>query len=342
MKELKSKVYLNVAFFSNSMAKVRILSKKELNKISRVNIVQYVLEGVEEILRDILLNRLEENIGLAWETSERKIRIYNLIRLLQILVEEEKDNPFSAKMFIEENKLLDFLKSLYQTFDSKTGEYRNWLIGRYKEASHTDINPHEINIQLGKIIKHLILVRTEFLKKINLTKGNEHLDELYNPEFQTTRFKIHTNIPNDYRSNFFFEAYVAELCPFTTLIQTHVFNDIQANIQKNRTLQEITHVNYEIDYSSQHSISSADNIRGFRIHGKYDDKKYPGSFIIIVGGNHRLRELYRRYINNEIAGDYLVVIQIENKISKEHQNFIAKEIKKREELRMRISKHLNR
>jgi len=154
-------------------------------------------------------------------------------------------------------------------------------------------------------------------------------------------FEINTDIPKDYRSNFFFEVCVKELCPFTTLIPTHAHNDIQANFQKNRTLQEITHVNYEIDFASQISISSADNIRGFRMHGKYDNKKYPGSFIIVSGGNHRLRELYRRYINGEGSGDYIIVFQIENKISKDHQNLVIKEIQNREELRVKISKLLN-
>ncbi len=323
------------------MTKVKILTEKQLSKIPRTNIVHYILEGVDDISRDILINLLEENIGLVWETPERKIRIYNLIRLLQILVEEEKDNPLSAKIFIEENILLDFLKKLYQTFNSKTGEYRNWLIGKYKEINHTELNPHGINTLLKKIIEHLILIRTEFLKKINLSKGNEYLRDLYHPEFQATRFQINTDIPEDYRSNLFFEVCVKELCPFTTLIPTHTYNDVQANFQKSRTLNQIIHRNYEIDFSSQSSIDIADNIRGFRMHGKFDDKKYPGSFIVVIGGNHRLRELYRRYINGEISDDYIIVLQIENKISKEHQNLVRKEIQNREELRVRISKHLN-
>jgi len=169
------------------MGNVKVLTEKQLGKISRTNVVFYILDGIHEISNDILINQLEEDIDLVWETPERKIKTYNLIRLLQILVEEEKDNPFSAKIFIEKNKLLDFLKKLYQTFDSKTGEYRNWLIGKYKDINHTEINPHEINLLLKKIIEHLIFVRNEFLKKINLPTGNEHLRNLYHPEFQTTR-----------------------------------------------------------------------------------------------------------------------------------------------------------
>ena len=55
-------------------------------------------------------HELNKDIELSWETPERKIHINNLIKLLNILIEEGQNDPLAGKILLESEMLLTFLK----------------------------------------------------------------------------------------------------------------------------------------------------------------------------------------------------------------------------------------
>ena len=109
---------------------VRLFNARDLSKIPRSTIVEYVLDGINILERDISLNELNRNIELSWETPERKIHINNLIKLLNILIEEGQNDPLAGKILLESEMLLNFLKKLKSTLEGI--EDKSWLLGKEK------------------------------------------------------------------------------------------------------------------------------------------------------------------------------------------------------------------
>ena len=319
--------------------KVTPLSERDLSRIERVDLVDFILNGLSELEKDLELSELDENIGLLWETPDRKIQVNNLVRLLNILVEECKLEPLLGKLYIDAELLFELLYKLYKTFDYDKAEFRNWMVGKHKEMPHTPTNPHEVNLMLEKIIKFLENWKTVMVNKLCIPLGNNHTRDTYNPLFEATRFNPPNILPQDYRSNFFFEAKVRELCPFTTCITMHPYTQVQASFLDKMSTAQLKKTNFEMDYTDPQSIEAADNVRGLRVHSKYGNKKLPGSYILLRAGHHRSRELFRRYLEGEISGDDKILIQIVDIKDFPYKDYLGKvqpEIEKREVVRQKL------
>jgi len=177
---------------------VKVLNSKDLGTIPHANIVDFIIEGIKSLEKLITLNELNENIALLWVTPERKIHVHNLIAILNILVNDCKDDPLSGTILIEAEHLLNFLYKLKGTINGNIST--NWLLGRQKTK------PKEVNDQLNKIILHLEEWKKLFETKLKLDLGNKHVVASYHPKFPNTYEFKPKYLPDDYRSNFFFEV----------------------------------------------------------------------------------------------------------------------------------------
>ncbi len=305
---------------------VKILTGKDLSRISRANIVEYVLKGIKELEIDISLNELKENPAKISSGPKRKTKIANLIKLLYILADECRHEPMTGKLLLEAESLLSLLLRL-----KKETEDPN---------SPVTISPNQqkVNQNLKHIIAHLEAWRKDMLKKTLIPPGNSHVAGCYHPEYYSTyKFKP-SYLPDDYRSNFFFEAYIKELCPFTTLIGFHPFSDFQSNFQERQSIELLTRIDINVELRDEHAIEKKDNLRGLRIHGPSESKGLPGSYIVVKGGHHRMRELFKKYLQEEVDGNIKVLIQLVTLKDffippGEHLALIQSEIKKRHILR---------
>ncbi|MBI2668938.1 hypothetical protein HYX14_03790 [Candidatus Woesearchaeota archaeon] len=302
------------------------LTDKDLVRIGGANIVEYILDGVKHLETDIAANKLD--LTTPAFTPDQKIRINNLLKLLHLLATQYPYDPQTGRLIFEAKTLLDFVHRIQ-------AEIIDPRIIAGKESRRT------INTLLGLIVKHLDQWRTALLLKIVLPPGNKHTPICYHPEFYATyKFKP-SFLPDDYRSNFFFEAMVKEFCPFTTLIGFHPFSNLQSEFQEKRSLAELTAVNINVELRNQMAIEYADNLRAFRVHGPGENKKYPGSYIMVKGGHHRMRTLFIKYLKGEVDGNLKVLIQLVNPdsfpLSKgDLFSFISQEIAKRHEFRKRV------
>ena len=197
-----------------------------------------------------------------------------------------------------------------------------------------------INKKLSLIIRHLEVWKDDLLHKILIKPGNKHTEDCYHPKHPTTyKFKP-PYLPEDYRSNFFFEVKVEELCPFTTLIGYHPFSEIQSSFQDTRSLAELTEIDINVELLDEQAIEKSDNIRAIRVHGPGDKKNLPGSYIVVKGGHHRLRALFKKFIKGEIDRNlkFLVQIVTTDAFPGSKSEFIAmaeEEIRKRHKIRMK-------
>lgn len=310
---------------------VRLLTEADLQKIPRANIVDFILNGIENLEQEIKLNELKANADLAGDTSERKVHINNLIELLTILVEECRHDPFTGKILIQAENLLPVLQELKETIS--TGKHTFWTLGKAKK------HPVKINRRLDDIILFLEAWKKLMTSKFRLPLGNGHTYDTYHPQFpKTYPFKPYF-LPDDYRSNFFFEVHVRELCPFTTTILFHSYSEVQRSFQEERSFRELSAANVNVEFRNEAEVEAVDNIRGFRIHGPRDDKKLPGSYIVIRGGHHRTRAIFRKYIKEEVDGDRKILIQLVDEKNFPDRNLMAwvlPEIAKREKIRERL------
>lgn len=309
---------------------VKPLADADLGKLHKTNIVEEILYGIKELEKDISLNELDKELSLVFMTGDRKIKFRNLIKLLSFLVSECKDEPLTGKLIIEAETLINILVQLREgKIDTS-----NLITGK--------LSAKEINNMLEAIISHLEQWREEILKKVVIPEGNSYTAACYHPEFFSTyKFKP-SMLPDDYKSNFFFEVMVKELCPFTTMISFHPFTDLQSSFQDSQPLAKLVSVDLNVNFKDIMSIERSDNMRAFRVHGPKEDKRLPGSYIMVRGGHHRMRSLFRRYLIGEIPGDLKVLVQLVSfedfsMPKKELQEFIASEIEKRQKIRKAYS-----
>jgi len=305
-----------------------LLSRRDLNKLQRSNIVDYIMNEVRIIEKEIGVNELDEDLGLLWKTQKRKCQIHNLMALLNILVQECEHDPLSGKILFEAEWVLNVLKSMQKTLE---GQKPDWLLSKQ--------TPPEVNAHLHSIIAYLEEWRTRWIKRIAIPLGNPYTYDTYHPQFPLTYKYKPISIPNDYRSNFFFEVKVAELCPFLNLILYHPFNEVQCSLQKERTIAELMQISIDVDLTDIITLESADNIRALRIHGPKDNKDYPGSYIVLKAGHHRSRELFRRFLKGEIDGDKKIIVQrveLKESFPKRFLANVKKEIILRESLREKL------
>ena len=103
---------------------------------------------------------------------------------------------------------------------------------------------------------------------------------------------------------------IKEFCPFTTLIGFHPFSDMQSTFQEKKSLAELTKINLDVELRDAIAIEHADNLRAFRVHGPHENKKFPGSYLMVKGGHHRFRALFMKYLKGEVDGNLKVLIQL--------------------------------
>ncbi len=271
------------------------LTEKELQRIGSANLVEYILLEVRELEKDLHDNKLD--LMDPPFSSEQKIRINNLIRLLYLLSSRSPHDPLTGKIILEAKTVLDFIQKLQQ----KKADLALILLG--KESSKN------INILLDVIVQHLEHWRQKMLPKVILPPGNRHLALCYHPEFAVTYKHRPSILPDDYRSNFFFEAMIKEFCPFTTLICFHPFSELQSPFQERRSLAELTKVDLDVELRNTVAIEQVDNLRAFRIYGPGENMKLPGSYLLVKGGHHRMRALFMKYLKGEVDGNLKVLIQ---------------------------------
>lgn len=310
---------------------LKLLNDSDLAKIPRANLVEFIIEGLGELEKLITLNELNEELALIWATPERKVHLNNLLKLLNILVEESKNDPLTGRILVEAELLLSILHKLKLTLEGKQSE--NWLLGVQKKR------PEEINQMLQNIIAHLEQWKEYFKTKLSLPIGNGHTKDTYHPQcYSTYPFKPDF-LPDDHRSNFFFEVKVKELCPFTTTILFHPYAEAQRTFQEEQSLRDLVKVNLNVDLTSFEEIERVDNIRGFRVHGPKDDKNFPGSYIVVRGGHHRTRAIFQKYIRGEAEGNFKILVQLvtpEDFPDKSLMKWVKEEIKKREIVRSKL------
>ncbi|MBT3985219.1 hypothetical protein HOD38_04585 [archaeon] len=311
---------------------VRLFNDADLKKIPRSTIVEYVLDGINILERDISLNALNKDIELSWETPERKIHINNLIKLLNILIEEGQNDPLAGKILLEAEILLEFLKKLKSTIEG--GEKDSWLLGKEKS------NPERVNEKLRIITVYLEEWKNTIKSKIKLPLGNNHTKDTYHPEFEKTYKYIPRELPHDHRSNFFFEVHIKELCPYTTMIQfLHPYSDVQSEFQETQSFDELSKTDIDVDLTDSIAIEQSDNIRAIRMHGPLDNKEWPGSYIIVKGGLHRLRAIFQKYLQGKIRGRKKILIQRVDVKDFKYSDFTKEannEIEKRELTRKKL------
>jgi hypothetical protein len=308
----------------------RVLSDANLKKIPRANIVDFILEGVTKIEIEIQLNELDKKVNEAWASGQRKIKVNNLIKLLTILVEECKHDPLTGRILHEAEPLIPILQKIKLQIESgKTAI----VLGTWKG------NPKELNNRLRKIIAHLEAWKKEMEGKLHIPRGNSHTHDTYHPAFSRTHEFKPNYLPDDYRSNFFFEVRIKELCPFLTSILYHPYSEVQRRYPEGRSIEQLTKININVDLQDEEAVEASDNIRAFRVHGPKDSKRYPGSYVIIRGGHHRTRAIYMKYLKGEVDGDLKILMQLVDPKDFPDKNVIATvlaEIPNRERLRKEL------
>jgi hypothetical protein len=320
---------------------VKLLNEKELGLFERASLPDLIIDKIAELEKEIKLNKIREDVSPLFNTGDRKIRVSNLIKLLLILEKENKHNALTGRILVEVPDLLRILMLLKSLLDSNHATTEQL-------KQQKSLFP-EINKKLQLIIQHLEQWERDIKKKINLPIGNKHTKDTYHPAFPKTYKYKPSFLPDDYRSNWFFEIKVKELCPFLTTIQFHPFNDIQASFQVKRTTEELFKVNINVELRSNQLIEETDNIRAVRLHSPHDKKDYPGSYLIIKGGHHRIKEIFERYLKGEIDGEKKILVQtsqikdfarIEDLQTngKTLNQVLKKEISKRDQIRLQIQR----
>ncbi len=306
---------------------ITLLTKEDLLRLEKSSLVEFILEGVRELEVELKKNKL--TWGDPRLLAEQKVRLRNLIMMLNLLAKENPYDPLTGKVLFEGEELL----SLIENLQTKTAFLT--LLKKEKEVQH-------FNAMLDLIIKHMEHWRTSILPRLIIPPGNKHTFDCYHPEFSKTYPFKPAVLPDDYRSNFFFEVKIKELCPVTTMISFHPFTDWQSEFQDPRSLAELTQINLNLKIQDREAHEEADNLRALRVHGPGENKKRPGSYLVIKGGHHRMRALLMKYIQNEVDGDLKVLVQLVPEshfpLSKgDFWKWVSKEIEKRNVIRKRYS-----
>lgn len=140
----------------------------------------------------------------------------------------------------------------------------------------------EYSMQIKQITDGLGKWEVIVYKKISLIKpGNRHLD----------------NLPLHKKHDEYFFVYVKELNFASNIKLKHPINKIQLAIQRSRLTEDILRADKK------------DPLSGHRFFLEKDSSAYPGSGIYISTGNHRLFELYWRYLAGLISGEELIELK---------------------------------
>ncbi len=300
---------------------VRVLTEKDLDSIDKSNFSEFILLHFKELKALLEQNKISLKDNPL--SSDVKVRLDNLLRLLARFVTLAKNDPLAGRIPLEGYSIIGLLKELQENGVRSARLYDN---GR-KADLHLDV-----------IIKHIEDLRAYVVSRALLRPGNSHTATCYHADFYKTYGFKPSSLPDDYRSNFFFEVKIRELCPYTTLIGFHPFSDVQSSFQDTRSLAALTKIDFDIELRQDEAIEIADNIRALRIHGPSEDKTIPGSYIVVRGGHHRLRALFQKYLLGEVSGDLKILVQkveIDNfPFSKgDFLGFVNAEIKKRDKIR---------
>lgn len=315
---------------------VKVLQAKDLERIPRASLVAYILEGVREIEESVALNRLSEDFETIDLSEETQIHLINLIKLLTLLTEQPRVDPLSARIILNCEELLPVLAQILGYANNKT------KLGKWLSENRSLRSQESITKKLAVIIDSLESWRGLMLSKMIIPSGNIHVRDTYHPQFPLTYGYLPKAVPADYHSNYFFEVHIKELNFVTTAIQLiHPFSDRQMQSQKPRLMEELVNsvVNFEFADLEQHE--AIDNMRAIRMHGPQDNKDYPGSYIVVRGGVHRMREIYLRYLEGKVSGDEKILIQLvtESDFYYENGKYLSRvkeEIVEREKLRSAI------
>lgn len=237
-----------------------------------------IVETSNKIISEINNNILDTRIPIDEDNKERKKKLKKLIEALEILLQREPDNPYFVNLIPKIENLLEFLRSLLRI-------YNNYK----REAPKLSGMDKDLFLTINKGLLTIVVRIKEYLKHITpkieeVKEGNRHLRDL----------KLHP-----YKTRFYVK--IKELNPDYTLSVVHPTNEKQAEIQRNRTTEELLRLDIK------------DPITGAREFRRGDNLKYAGSSVIATNGHHRLYELYRRFLQGRINGNNLVEFMIDTK-----------------------------
>lgn len=269
------------------MVILKALTRANLEKFEKSSIAEYLLASLDELEQFLRASKLTKKDLI--ETNTQKIRIANLLLLAHKFLEKAQMDPLGGKVVTEAHQMLELLYLI-----RNKGINEKLFLG--------------VDVSIDLMIVQLESLRTQTITRL-IRPGNTHLVDCYHPEFHNTyKFKP-DYLPSDYRSNFFFEVKIRELCPFTTLIGFHPYSDAQALSQEARSLADLMKVNINIDLVDSYALEIEDNIRALRVYGPAENQNLPGSYIVIKGGHHRLRALYEKFLLGEVNGNVKVLVQ---------------------------------
>lgn len=291
---------------------MRILTKKDV-KDANVGIPFIINDILNNIKKEYNVDSVCANPDLIFETKV-KVLFSNLFLCFEYLIKNLRYDPFVQFIFLENRDILKLFNSLFikfkkdEKFIIKSGKTKS-----LKKFSALNLkNFVDFCREWQKIISELL----------RLPLDNSYLHDVYHPAFYSGyKFKPDF-LPEDYRSNQFFEAKIKEFNPVTNLIGAHPFSDFQITAQEKRSFKDLIKVDVNVDFTDIESIEKVDNIRGFRAFGPDDNTKFPGSFIVLCAGHHRIRELFVRFIKREIPGDTKILIQLVGKEMCPNKNII--------------------
>lgn len=308
---------------------VKLLQQPDLARISRHNIISIILGGIT-----VLENKVLENsaaAALKTGTKENiRIHLINLMNLLDILVKECQHEPMTGILLVESRSFITFLKKIQYQDDKLFSQL-------FSEQSKL---PKQIALTAKTVVLHLEEWKNSIAKKMQLPRGNEHLKDCYHPNHYATYAHLPPSLDQEHKTNFFFEVKIKELCPFMTLIPSHPYTAAQAEPLAGRPFEALSHVDTDVNLTDMFAVEDTDNIRMMRVHGPSDNKEYPGSFLVVLGGNHRLRELYCRYLEGTVDGETKILVQLANRadFAKGYKHLVSEEIARRQKIRDAFSK----
>ncbi|MBI5391955.1 hypothetical protein HZB00_03045 [Candidatus Woesearchaeota archaeon] len=230
-----------------------------------------ILETMQEIEQGIITNLLDESVSIQALDKAKKRQIKNLILFLELLVEEEADNPLLEHAVISAKEVIPLL----QKIESYGKWEKKWqaVIERLPEKTTKQVNGQleHVLIQLGAWIDHVKQLSSQ------VSHGNKHLQEL----------PMHKNQERFY-------IFAKELVFGENVISKHPLTEVQREIQKRRSTKDLL------------QFDEKDPIKARRVFRKEDTGEAPASQIYILEGHHRLFELSRRYFQGRIASDTLI------------------------------------
>lgn len=218
--------------------------------------------------------RLAELNFSSFSREERRV-VRDLIVFLHDLQEVEYLNSFLQSALDTARDLEAFLEKIELGFQGKH-KWRLWL-SRLPDDTSSAVNSH-LDFILHALVQWQDLVAE---KNAELPRDNSHLANLAQHE-DPSRFYL----------------MVGELAPDRVDFR-HPLTLAQRKAVARLSTEKLL------------SFFAADPIAAHRIHRPEDSSRYPGSFIVVRQGHHRLHELYRRYIMGIVDGNTLVEVVID-------------------------------